>query len=63
MRAYDDWQRRSGPYRARNGLLLGVCKGVAEHLDCRVLWIRLIVVLVAMFSALWPVLLIYLLDI
>jgi phage shock protein C len=61
MRSPSDWQRRSGPYRSRHGLILGVCKGLARYMDCSVFLLRLIVVVIALLSAFWPVVLIYLL--
>lgn len=61
MRTANDWQRRSGPFRARDGLLLGVCKGLARYLNCSVFWLRLIVVVVALLTSLVPLLLLYLL--
>lgn len=42
-------------YRARDGRLLGVCKGLARYLDVPVTWVRLGVVLLAVFSGVWPV--------
>ena len=37
-----DWKR--GLYRSRDGMVFGVCKGLADHLDFSVVWLRLIVV-------------------
>ena len=33
---------RNGIYRSRNGIILGVCKGLAEHFDFSVFWTRVI---------------------
>ena len=41
-------------YRSRDGMILGVCKGVGEHLDFSVFWIRVIAVGALIFSGLWP---------
>ncbi|HHP7233096.1 MAG TPA: PspC domain-containing protein, partial [Desulfobacterales bacterium] len=38
-----DYQR--GLYRSRNGVILGVCRGIADHFDFSVFWIRLFAVL------------------
>ena len=46
-------------YRSRNGEILGVCKGIAEWRDYPVDTIRLIVVLIAIFTAIAPCLIIY----
>ncbi len=48
-------------YRSRHGVLLGVCKGLADYLDVGVFWVRLVAVLLFLFSTLWPVVGIYLL--
>ncbi|MCJ7776670.1 MAG: PspC domain-containing protein, partial [Desulfobulbaceae bacterium] len=32
-----------GLYRSRNGIILGVCRGVAEYFDFSVFWARTIV--------------------
>ena len=46
-------------YRSRNGQILGVCSGIAEWRDYPVDTIRLIVVLIAIFTAIAPCLIIY----
>ena len=46
-------------YRSRNGEILGVCKGIAEWRDYPVDTIRLIVVLIAIFTAIAPCLVFY----
>jgi phage shock protein C len=53
-------KRNGGIYRSRHGFFLGVCRGVAEHFDFSVFWIRVIVVLTMMLSGFWPVIGIYL---
>ncbi|NLW49592.1 MAG: PspC domain-containing protein [Candidatus Brocadiaceae bacterium] len=55
----NDWQRRTGPYRARDGLILGVCKGMARYMQCSVLVVRLIVIILTLLSTVWPMLLVY----
>ena len=54
MRRTDDWRRRSGPYRARDGLIFGVCKGLARYMDVSVFWVRVIAVVVLICTGLWP---------
>lgn len=46
-------------YRARKGELLGVCRGIAEWRDLPVDAVRLIFILVAIFTAVFPCLVIY----
>ena len=50
---------RGGLYRSRNGLLLGVCRGVAEYFDFSVFWVRAIVLILLFFSGLWPIMALY----
>lgn len=53
--------RPAGLYRSRSGILLGVCKGIAEYLDFSVFWTRVIAVALLFFSGLWPVVGLYVL--
>jgi phage shock protein C len=48
-----------GLYRSRNGVIAGVCRGLAEHYDFSVFWLRVIVVFLLFFSGFWPVLFVY----
>ncbi len=48
-----------GLYRSRNGLILGVCRGIAEYFDFSVFWTRAIVLIVLFFSGLWPIMALY----
>ena len=48
-----------GLYRSRNGVIAGVCRGLAEYYDFSVFWLRVIVVLLMFFSGFWPVLFVY----
>ena len=57
MRSYDN---RRGLYRSRDGVLLGVCRGVADYFDLSVFWVRMAVVLIFLLSGFWPVLGVYL---
>ncbi len=60
MTRHGGTERRSGPYRARNGMVFGVCKGLADHLDASVFWLRVIVVVLSVFTGLWPLPILYL---
>lgn len=50
----DTSARRGGPYRSRNGLVFGVCRGVAEHLDFSVAGFRVLAVVATLLTGLWP---------
>ena len=52
---------RPGLYRSRNGVILGVCRGLADYFDFSVFWIRAIAVILFIFTGFWPVVGIYLL--
>jgi phage shock protein C len=52
---------RRGIYRSRHGAIFGVCRGVAEHFDFSVFWVRTIAVILLIFSGFGPALIIYLL--
>ncbi|HDQ39614.1 MAG TPA: envelope stress response membrane protein PspC [Desulfonatronum sp.] len=60
MRHYEQlrWDRL---YRSRDGMILGVCKGLAQFLDISVFWTRFAAVLLLFFTGLWPLVGIYLL--
>jgi phage shock protein C len=50
---------RGGLYRSRNGVFLGVCRGIAEYFDFSVFWVRTITVIVFLFSGFWPIMGLY----
>jgi phage shock protein C len=54
------YDRHGGIYRARDGVFLGVCKGIAEYFDFSVFWVRMAAVAIFIFSGFWPVIGIYL---
>ena len=49
----------NGLYRSRNGAILGVCKGLADHFDMNLFWLRAIIVALVLLSGVWPVLILY----
>lgn len=55
-------RRERGLYRSRNGMILGVFKGLAEYFDFSVGWLRAIGIIVFIFSGLWPIVVLYLLT-
>ena len=52
---------RRGLYRSRNGVILGVCRGIADYFDFSVFWIRAIAVVLFIFTGFWPIAGIYIL--
>jgi phage shock protein C len=50
---------RGGLYRSRNGVILGVCRGIAEHFDFSVFWARAIALILLFFSGFWPIMGLY----
>ena len=48
-------------YRSRRGVILGVCRGLAEYFNISVFWVRAIAVGALIFTGLWPVVGLYLL--
>ena len=52
---------RNGIYRSRSGLILGVCKGLAEHFDFSVFWTRVIALILLFAAGFFPAIGLYLL--
>jgi len=48
------YQRQRSMYRARGGVLLGVCQGIATYFDMPVFWMRMIWIAAFLLSGLWP---------
>lgn len=55
-----EYPRNSGPYRSRNGIIFGVCRGIADHFQVSVFWVRIILVIVALGTWFGPAILFYL---
>lgn len=51
----------SGLYRARDGMLFGVIKGISRHLDFPVGWMRVLFLAGLFFTGVWPLLFLYVL--
>lgn len=49
-----------GFYRSRQGILFGVCRGLAEHFNFSVCWTRVLVLVLFLFTGFWPVGVLYL---
>jgi len=60
MRRDDSKFSREGIYRSRNGVIFGVCRGLAEHFDFSVFWARAIAVVFLVVSGFWPAIGLYL---
>ena len=60
MSRYNSMTRR-GLYRSRNGVLFGVCRGVADYFDFSVFWIRAIAIILFICTGFWPIVGIYIL--
>lgn len=54
MRHTNGTSWRRGLYRSRDGVILGVCKGIADHLDLSVFWVRVILVVVSVCTLTFP---------
>jgi phage shock protein C len=50
---------RQGFYRSRHGMILGVCRGIAQYFDFSVFWVRAIALCMLLFSGIWPVMIVY----
>ncbi len=44
-----------GIYRSRRGIFMGVCRGIAEHFNFSVFWLRMITLVLFLFTGFWPV--------
>ena len=53
--------KRNGLYRARDGWIFGVCKGIANHLDASVGVVRFLAILAFIFTGFFPVVVLYIL--
>lgn len=61
MASYYEPERR-GLYRSNNGMILGVCAGIAEYFDLSVFWTRVIAVGLLLCTGFFPVGLLYILG-
>lgn len=52
-------QRYEPLYRSRNGMVLGVCKGLSLKFAISVFWLRVIIVVSAFLTAFFPVIILY----
>ena len=47
-------RERGRLYRSRDGLILGVCKGLASYFDIAPFWVRFLAVMALLFTGFWP---------
>ena len=50
---------RGGMYRSRDGIILGVCRGIAEYFDFSIFWTRVVSLILLFFTGLWPIAVLY----
>ena len=54
------FRSETGLYRSRNGMILGVCKGLADYFNFKVFWVRALAVVAFIFTGFWPAGILYL---
>ncbi|UCD56467.1 MAG: envelope stress response membrane protein PspC [Candidatus Hydrogenedentota bacterium] len=54
-------RRHTRLYRSRSGMISGVCKGIADYLTLKVLWVRIVAVAFLILTGIWPIVGLYLL--
>jgi phage shock protein C len=57
MRTYD----YRGIHRSRHGVVFGVCRGLANHFDFSLFWVRGIAAGLILFTGVWPGVVLYIL--
>jgi len=53
------WMVNGGIYRSRNGVVLGVFKGIADYFDLNVRVLRILAIIVFFISGIWPIVILY----
>ena len=48
-------RQHNGPYRSRNGIFFGVCRGLADYFDFSAFWMRIICVVAFISTGFYPV--------
>jgi phage shock protein C len=44
-----------GIFRSRRGIFMGVCRGLAQYFNFSVFWVRVITILLFLFTGFWPI--------
>lgn len=52
-------EKFSGIYRSRNGVIMGVCKGLSEHFGIPLFWLRALFIVMLLFGGVWPMMGLY----
>lgn len=63
LKKFANFRQNRGIYRSRNGMLFGVCRGIAVYFDFSVFWVRTITLLLFLFTGFWPMGVLYLLAV
>jgi len=50
-----------GIHRSRHGVVFGVCRGLANHFDFSLFWVRVIAAGLILFTGVWPGVVLYIL--
>lgn len=53
------FHRPHGLYRSRDGVIFGVCRGLADYLNFPVFWMRVLAVCAMFFTGFWPLIAAY----
>lgn len=48
-------KRNSGPYRSRNKIFFGVCRGLADYFDFSTFWVRMIAIVTFIVTGFYPI--------
>lgn len=48
-----------GLYRSRDGIIAGVCGGIADYFDFSSFWVRFVAVVLLICTGLWPIVALY----
>lgn len=51
----NDLASTQGIYRSRRGIFMGVCRGLADHFNLSVFWLRIITLVLFLFTGFWPI--------
>jgi phage shock protein C len=52
---------KRGLYRSRDGMIFGVCKGIANYLDLSVGWLRILTIIAFIVTGFFPTAVVYIL--
>lgn len=53
---------KRGFYRSRDGVIFGVCRGIADYFDFSLFWTRMLTVILLVITGFWPVIVLYLIG-